>query len=73
MGDINRSLSLPYRDDTHASEKEYAESLDAQDPLHHLREQFIIPSKEDLRRKTLTEPEGGTPMSENNETWPSLA
>lgn len=30
-----------------------AESRDAQDPLRSFREQFIIPSKSDLQRKTL--------------------
>lgn len=34
-------------------QKEYADSLDARDPLRHFRNEFIIPSKEDLKRKTL--------------------
>ena len=71
MGDIKHTFSLPYRDDVLASNKEYAESLDAQDPLHRFREQFIIPSKEDLRRKTLAESEGGIPISEEL-SWPPL-
>ena len=29
--------------------------LDAEDPLKHLRAEFIIPSKADLKRKTLTD------------------
>lgn len=33
--------------------KGHAESLDAQDPLRHFRKEFIIPSKADLKRKTL--------------------
>lgn len=28
--------------------------LDASDTLHHLRSEFIIPSKDDLKRKTLS-------------------
>lgn len=35
---------------------EYAQRLDKQDPLRHLREQFIIPSKADLKRTTLDRP-----------------
>jgi len=35
---------------------EYARRLDKQDPLRHLREQFIIPSKADLKRTTLDRP-----------------
>ena len=34
---------------------EYAASLDAQDPLKHIREEFIIPSKSDLKSRTLPE------------------
>ncbi|KAJ6103674.1 hypothetical protein N7486_003896 [Penicillium sp. IBT 16267x] len=44
---------LPYPDDIRAYKKEYAEALDAQDPLHQFREEFIIPSKRDLKRATL--------------------
>ena len=36
--------------------KQHAESLDAQDPLHRLRKEFIIPTKADLKRKTLARP-----------------
>ncbi|PYH99631.1 kynureninase 1 [Aspergillus ellipticus CBS 707.79] len=44
--------SLLYEDDMTFS-KEYAESLDTEDPLSHFRQEFIIPSKVDLKRKTL--------------------
>lgn len=44
---------LPYKDDIRAYSKEYAESLDARDPLRHFRDEFIIPSKADLKIKTL--------------------
>lgn len=40
--------------------RKYAESLDAEDPLREFRDQFVIPSKADLKRKTLSVPEGGT-------------
>lgn len=33
--------------------EEYARSLDAQDPLRHFREKFIIPTKTSLKRKSL--------------------
>ncbi|PWY73681.1 kynureninase [Aspergillus heteromorphus CBS 117.55] len=45
--------SPPYRDDIRAFTKGYAESLDAQDPLRHFRQEFLIPSKVDLTRKSL--------------------
>ena len=35
------------------SQKEIAEVLDERDPLKHLRKEFIIPTKADLKRKTL--------------------
>lgn len=35
--------------------RRYAESLDAQDPLRCLREEFLIPSKENLKTTRLTE------------------
>ncbi|KAJ5093334.1 Kynureninase 2 [Penicillium angulare] len=39
-----------------AATKEYAASLDAQDPLRELRDQFIIPSKANLASKKLAKP-----------------
>ncbi|KAH8424514.1 kynureninase [Aspergillus melleus] len=51
--DIKNRPPLPYKDDIRAFTKEYAESLDARDPLHHFRNEFIIPSKSDLKRNTL--------------------
>ena len=33
--------------------REYAEIQDEQDPLKHLRTEFILPTKADLKRKTL--------------------
>jgi hypothetical protein len=51
--------------DIRAHSKEYAESLDAQDPLRKLRNEFIIPSKADLKRPTLssTDAQGPSPPS----------
>jgi kynureninase len=51
--EIKSGPLLPYKDDIRAFTREYADSLDAQDPLRHLRDEFIIPSKKDLKRKTL--------------------
>ena len=51
--DIKSGPPLPYTDDIRAYKKEYAEALDAQDPLRSFRDEFIIPSKKDLKRKTL--------------------
>jgi kynureninase len=39
----------------HVDSREYAVSLDAQDPLRHLRDEFLIPSKEQLKSKSLPE------------------
>lgn len=39
-----------------AASKEYAASLDAADPLNHLRDEFIIPSKANLACKKLAKP-----------------
>jgi kynureninase len=47
--------SLEFREqDKREFTKQHAESLDAQDPLRHFRKEFIIPTKADLKRKTLT-------------------
>ena len=45
------------RRDKEESTRQYAESMDAQDPLRHLRKEFIIPTKADLKRKTLAKPQ----------------
>lgn len=45
---------MQYQEESDAHTKEYAERLDAQDPLRQLRKEFIIPTKSDLKRKTLT-------------------
>ena len=39
----------------HVDSREYAVSLDAQDPLRHLRREFLIPSKEQLKSESLPE------------------
>lgn len=51
-------LPLPYKNDSNSYSKEFALSLDAQDPLRQFRGEFIIPSKKDLKRKTLAVDEG---------------
>ncbi|KZF22741.1 kynureninase [Xylona heveae TC161] len=47
--DLPNYASLP-----EAQTKAYAESLDSQDPLQHLRDEFIIPTIEDLQRDTIS-------------------
>ncbi|PGH05655.1 kynureninase [Blastomyces parvus] len=47
------SPAFPWRADPNVTKKEFAESLDAKDSLAHFREQFIIPTKQDLTRKTI--------------------
>lgn len=56
--DIKHGAPLPYQDDIRAYTKGYAEALDAQDPLREFRNEFIIPSKRDLKRKTLAAEDG---------------
>jgi hypothetical protein len=41
------------REDAHVYTREYAASLDSQDPLQHIRKEFLIPSKADLKSTTL--------------------
>lgn len=55
LRDIKSGPPLDYQDDIRAYSREYAEALDAQDPLRQFRDEFIIPSKQDLKRKTLAE------------------
>lgn len=66
MGD--RENSLPFRNDPAVLTREYAQSLDAKDPLREFRDQFIIPTKKDLTRETVVAPDGG--MSRG--AWPRL-
>jgi len=53
LNQIKHGPPLPYKDEIRAHTREYAQSLDAQDPLKDLRGEFIIPTKADLKRKTL--------------------
>jgi kynureninase len=52
-----------------ANTKEYAQSLDAKDPMRQFREKFIIPSKANIRAKKVAKPGRSTSTSAN----PSLA
>ncbi len=60
---IKHGPPLPPDVDIRAHSREYAESLDAQDPLSKLRNEFLIPSKADLKRPTLSsrDPEESPP------------
>ncbi|RMJ21077.1 hypothetical protein PHISP_08056 [Aspergillus sp. HF37] len=51
----------PYKHNSRSCTRDFAASLDAQDPLRHFRDEFIIPSKADLKRKTLYVDENETP------------
>lgn len=53
LNQIKHGPPLPYKDDIRAHTREYAQSLDAQDPFKDLRAEFIIPTKADLKRTTL--------------------
>ena len=61
LRDIKHGPPLPYQDDIRAFTKEYAESLDTQDPLRQFRDEFIIPSKKDLKRTVLAADESMRP------------
>lgn len=58
FNDIKNESPLSYRDDINAFDIEYAQNLDAQDPLRNFRDEFIIPSKKDLKRKNLAFEQG---------------
>ncbi|KKY17306.1 putative kynureninase [Diplodia seriata] len=66
-------------DDPKSFTKEYAEALDAQDPLRQLREEFVIPTRAGLKRKRLGTDSGTVEVSEtinsllpeNDLTYPS--
>jgi kynureninase len=51
---IKHGRPLPPDIDSRNHSKEYAQSLDAQDLLKNLQNEFIIPSKADLKRPTLS-------------------
>lgn len=51
-------ISPPYKNNSQSCSKDFAKSLDIQDPLRHFRDEFIIPSKKDLKRKTLAADDG---------------
>jgi kynureninase len=48
-------MATPDQQHLHVQSREYAVSLDAQDPLRHLRPKFLIPSKAQLKAKSLPE------------------
>lgn len=58
LRDIKTGPPLSYHDDIRVYTKEYAQALDAQDPLRQFRDEFIIPSKNDLKRNTLLAEQG---------------
>lgn len=53
MSNLDPSLHV---DGKEAFSAQYAAALDTQDPLRHLRKQFLIPSKADLKATALQEP-----------------
>lgn len=57
---MTHGASPSFKKDAGASTLDYARSLDAEDPLRHLREEFHIPTKADLKREKL-EPDGQFP------------
>ncbi|PGH21411.1 kynureninase [Polytolypa hystricis UAMH7299] len=63
MGDHKSASLWRHQDDEYVYTREYAESLDKEDPLRQFKDQFIIPSKADLTRKTIVVPEGDTTPS----------
>lgn len=45
-----------FTEDIRAYKREYAEALDAEDPLRQRRDDFIVPTIEQLKSKKLPEP-----------------
>lgn len=52
-----------------ANSEEYVRSLDARDPLRQFRDEFVIPSIPDLKRKTLAPDEGMCDFRPNGSPW----
>ena len=52
--DTSSQHLFDYSQDDNPCSLEYARALDELDPLRHLRDEFIIPTKRDLNRKTLS-------------------
>jgi kynureninase len=48
-------MSSPDGENLHVYSRENAVSLDAQDPLRHIRQEFLIPSKGQLKAESLSE------------------
>jgi kynureninase len=48
-------MASPDGQSQHVNSKDYAVSLDAQDALSLLRKEFLIPSKAELKAKTLSD------------------
>ncbi|KAI1971793.1 Kynureninase (L-kynurenine hydrolase) [Ophidiomyces ophidiicola] len=61
---MSNGTTHSYRGDDRSFTREYAQSLDAQDALRTFRDEFIIPSKADLKRETLAIPEGESPSED---------
>lgn len=53
----------------HANSLEYARKLDEQDPLRHLRDEYILPTKASLRKKHLN---GVLPGRSAGPPWPTI-
>ncbi|KAI6873228.1 Kynureninase [Hortaea werneckii] len=53
----------------HRDSAKYAQEQDQQDPLRHLREQFVIPSKADLHSKTLHSVPGTQPSTDEDSIY----
>ena len=59
MANHNHDAANHHVDDEDVFSEQYAALRDAQDPLRHLRQHFLIPSQADLRATAL--PEAGKP------------
>ncbi len=59
-------MASPEQEAFHVYSKEYAVSLDAQDPLNQTRSEFLIPSKAQLKAESL--PQAGKNY-ESGEVW----
>ncbi|KAI9791026.1 MAG: Kynureninase (L-kynurenine hydrolase) [Piccolia ochrophora] len=57
------------KDGETAHSRDYAERLDAEDQLKHFRREFLIPSKADLKRKTLPQRD---PSDDDSSSEPSI-
>ena len=68
---IMSNIPTHLKEDSKALRREHAEALDKEDPLNYIRSEFIVPTKADLKRRTLAKSRKHLPFLEQalSDTW----